>query len=359
MTDFSKKLESEETNIRYMVLVLLGAGINFTVGYALMLQSISSLIASPTQAVASMFSSYFGVLAVSYFLIGIIYSTSVSLAFQPKRIVSPIYVQVATAAFVPILVVFLFSTTPEASAIDYLIGSLLATLLLLLALAIFFVAGLGQTPIVRYLVGLNGTRENINSFGLVVNGELGDVLKVLKSDGFQEALRLDKKEERKTGEHSRVFRTSQGEKEQLFIAVIADPDDAKKTQLATASYIQASYGIIKTGDMIEEAREHIIQESLKKAGMKPSIDNTDSLARFMAYDHALHVTRSKLLALRSLPPHSKAIAIGLGLMTFLMAALWNYQIITLDMFETFLIFDAFAALSNLLPRLRTKRRTSD
>jgi hypothetical protein len=219
----------------------------------------------------------------------------------------------------------------------------------------FFVAGIGQTPIARYLVGLNGTKDDMNSFGLVINSTLENVLKVLRSDGVQEALFLDKREEWKTGEHSRVFRTPPVARRQLFIAVIADPNDDKKTQLATVSYVQTYYGILKTGELIEEQRKSTIKKALKKASMTFSDDNTVSLARFMAYSHGLSVTESKLLTLRSLPPHSKAIAIGLTVMSIMMTALWKYSYISLEMFETFCIFAGFAVLFDLLPLIRIKR----
>jgi len=221
----------------------------------------------------------------------------------------------------------------------------------------FLSAGILQTIVVRYLVGLNGTKEDINSFGLVINAKLKDVLKVLRDDEVQEALNI--RDDRKTGQHSYVFRTPLGASKQLFIAIISDLDDKEKTQLATVTYRQTYYGIMKTGKVIEEERKGTIQRALKKAGITFSNDDTDSLARLMAYTHGLSVTESKLLTLRSMPPHSKAILIGLILMTSLMTIIWKANYITPEMYEIFLVSAGFSILFDLLPLLRTKRKKAE
>jgi len=356
MEEIYKKLEAEEATIRYIVLVFLGAGINFTIGLAVMISGITALIQSPIQTLSSTLPQSTTLLATCYFVIGILYSISASLTFRPKRILSPLYIQITTAAFVSIVIMFVFMTVSFYPPIDLVVGSIVALVLFLFSLMIFFVAGIGQTLVVKFLVGLNGTKENVNSFGLLINSKLENVLKVLNSSDFQEALLLDRREKRKTGEHSCVFRTPRAARQQLFIAIIEDPNDNEKTQLATVSYRQTYYGIMKLGHLVEDQRKRTITSALKKAGLTFSSDNTDSLARLMAYTHGLSITESKLLTLRSLPPHSKAILIGLISMILIMTAIWQGNCITFEMYETFLVFAVFSILFDLLPLLRTKRK---
>jgi len=349
MAEIYKKLESEASTVRYIVLVLLGAGINFTVGFGFMLSSLTALVQSPSQALTSTgLPTSVVILVVFYFIIGVVYSTSISLAFQPKRIISPLYIQITTSAFVPILILSIELMSPVP---DWVSFSAIALFSFLISFILFFVAGLGQTPIVRYLVGLNGTKENTNSFGLVIDGTLENVLKIMRNDSFQEALSIG--EEHKNGEHSFVFRTLSARKQQLFIAVMTDQDNEKKTHLATVSYVQTYYGISKTGDLIEEGRKYTVRRALRKAKLTYD-DETDSQAQFVPYNYALSITESKLLTLRSLPPHSKAILIGLGLMFLIMTVLWKFNFISPEMAETFWIFAGFAALFDLLPLLKTK-----
>jgi hypothetical protein len=352
-----RKLESEEATVRYIVLIFLGAGINFSIGVGVMLSSLSPLVRNPTQALASQAPIQISVmiLVISYFIMGIIYATCFSLmAFQPKRIISPLYVQIITSAFVPILIVALQLLQPIT---DWVTVSSLAFGYFLISFVMFFAAGIGQTIVVRYLVGLNGTKEDTNSIRLLINGKLEDVLKVLRRNDLQEALLLDRKEERKVREHSHIFRTSRAANKQLFIAVIADSDDNNKTHLATVSYSQRFYGILKSGDFLEEERKHIIKFALKKSGMMSSKDVADSPAQLLAYYYGLAVTESKLLSLRSLPPHTKVILGGLVLMTTIMTFIWKIGYITLEMYETFLVFVGFSVLFDLLPLLRTKRKS--
>jgi hypothetical protein len=352
-----KKLEAQMDTIRYIILVFMGAGINFTVGFAVMFSGLTALLQSPIQTLSSKLPQSVSLLVTCYFFIGIVYSTSASLSFYPKRIVSPLYIQITTAAFVPIIIWFLLSTV--ITPFDFVTGSLVAFSLFLFTLVIFFVAGIGQTIVVRYLVGLNGTKQDVNSFGLIISAKLEDVLKVLRSDDVIEVLNFYPRDGRRTGEHSYIFRTPLGARQQIFIAIIEDTKDKEKTQLATISYVQRYYRTMKTGQLLEEQRRNTIESALKKAGITFSDDNTDSPAKLMAYTNGLSITESRLLGLRSLPPYSKAIIIGLTLMTILMTALRIGNIISLEMYETFLVFAGFSLLFDLLPLLRIKRKNSE
>lgn len=149
MEKIHKKMESEGTTIRYIVLMFLGAGINFTVGFVVMFSGITALIQSPVQTLTSTLPQTVSLLVTCYFVIGIIYSTSASLSFYPKRIVSPLYVQITTAAFFPILVAFIIVTVPLNPPIDFLTGAIGTFFLFLFSLVMFFVAGIGQAIVVR------------------------------------------------------------------------------------------------------------------------------------------------------------------------------------------------------------------
>ncbi|MGD0496500.1 MAG: hypothetical protein ABSB28_10785 [Candidatus Bathyarchaeia archaeon] len=352
-----KKIVAQETTVRYVVLVFLGAGINFTLGYALMAAGLTALIQSPVQTLTSKVPQTTLILAVSYLLIGIVYSLVASLTSRPKRIISPLHIQIITATFVPILITFLLATVPLTPPIDLIAGSVMALALFFLALVMFVAAGIGQTIVVRYLVGLNGTKENVNSFGLTVNGKVRDILRVLTSADVREALEIHERDDRQTGEHSYVFRTSPNSGKQLFIAIIEDSEDKTKTQLATVSYRQTYYGISKLGEVIEEQRQRTIKAALERAGLTCEDDKTDSLARLLAYNHGLSITDSKLLSLRSLPPYSKAILTGLAAMIVIMTLMWRFtDYVSADLYETFLVLAGFSVLFDLLPILRTKRK---
>lgn len=355
------EIEKEASVIRYLILVLLGAGVNFSVGFGVLLSSIIYLTKIPAEVFSGIPNSTV-ILSVSYFFIGIVYSASVSLMFQPKRIISPLYIQVVTAAFAAISIVAItLLETPVVGierSIDWQLVSSEAFAAFIIAIGIFSIAGIGQTWIVRYLVGLNGTKGDMNVFGLMVDTKLENVLKILRSDSVQEALRIE--EERKTGKHSFVLRTgSVGIKHQFFLAVITDPIDEGKTQLATISYNQNYYGITPTGDLMQKQRVDTIKTALRKAKYTFSIDNSDSLARQIAFDEGLSVTRSKLLVFRSMTTRTIAFIIGMVVITAIVTALQQFNYITTEVADSFYVFAGLTVLTDLIPLLRRRRRKDE
>jgi hypothetical protein len=360
MRETYKKIEAQENIIRYIALVFLGAGINFTMGYALINSGLTALLQSPIQSLSSTLPQTASILAISYFIIGIVYSVVASLASRPKSIISPLYTQITTAAFIPILITFLLATLTLNPAPDLITGSAFALTVFLFALMLFFAAGMGQTLVVKYLVGLNGTKEDTSSFGLLINGKLRNVVEVLKDADVRETLNLRERDDKKIGNHSFVFRTPPDARKQFFIAVTEDSVDKTKTQLATVSYRQTFYGIIKLSNLVIEQEKRTIESVLSRAGFAFNDSKIDSSAQTLAYNRGLSITESKLLELRSLPPYSKAILIGLVTMIVIMTIAWKLTpYITLEMYETFLVLAIFSVLFDLLPLLRTRRTKLD
>jgi hypothetical protein len=101
--------------------------------------------------------------------------------------------------------------------IDLVMGSVIALFTFMLSLVLFFVTGIGQTMVVKALVGLNGTEGDVNSFGLLINAKVEDVLKVLKATEVREALQLNRREDKKLGEHSYILRTLHYNSQQFFM----------------------------------------------------------------------------------------------------------------------------------------------
>lgn len=351
------KLRAKTSSLRQIVLIFLGVGINFSAGLGLMFSSLSVLASSPsvltqqatlaTQAI---------VLALNYFLIGVIYSTIASLSLHPKRIISPIYTQILTASFVPILIAFLLVTQGQYPNLLTFTVAMLGYFTL--SLIIFLAVGIGQTPIVRYLVGLNGTKEDTLSFGLLIDAKLKDILKILRNEEVQYA--LDIGYERKISNKAFVFRTNPDYQDQFFISVVSNSDDENKTFLAGVLYEQTYYGISKVlQNHLSDMKLYELKKALQNANISFSEDNSETSALRLACVYALRVTESKLLIFRSLPFHLKAVGLGISLMTVLMLVLWYFKYITIDLFETFLVFAGLAVLFDFIPILVAKGRKNE
>ena|SRR2546426_411250 len=344
------KLESV-LDPRQVVLIILGAGINFSLGFGLFSSGAIALIASQGGVLfTSGIPAQASILAIEYFLVGTIYSTVTSLALKPKRIINPIFVQLVTASFVPILLFYLLVTLIPAISIS--LAAFVAFVLFWLALAMFLSAGLGQFLLVKYFVGLNGTKEDTRSATLMLNAKLKDVLTVLDAEPVHRAFGLTLQRSRK-GKLS-VFKTSDKVSEQFYLLVIEDPVDNEKTQLATVAYKLGVFGIIPgegEAKLLDEMRsrelQHILQE---KRIAYLEVDAPEALTS--AYGYALEPTQTKFLSMRSSEPHLGFIFVGIVVMFGLTTILWKLGILPLDLYETFLIFAGLSLLFDFLPSLR-------
>jgi hypothetical protein len=350
-----------ETTVRYVILIVLGAGVNLSLGFGFMVSTFSTIadmIKSGSVNLSTIPNSTV-ILSLSYLLLGILYSTSVSLLFHPKRIISPIFVQIMTSVFVGLLAVaiVLVQPVPIATTIDWASISAEALGLFIISVVPLVFAGIFQEFVVRALVGLNGTRDDTDSFELIVLTKLENVLKLLRNTDFQDALNID--EEKRIGEHSYVFHTSPSLTHQFFIAVVgvhSDLDDKEETQLATLCYKRTFYGITKTGEHRRENMKDAIERELQDAKYRFDDKIEAYLALQIALDQGLRPTEAKLLTLRSMPPHTKALLIGLVIMFGVMTGLWHANYVNAELTESFYIFGGLAILTDLLPLLRTKRK---
>jgi hypothetical protein len=348
-----KRLIEQEATIRSIVLVFLGAGVNFTIGYVVIISALAALISEPIDTLTAKASQTTVIFAMLYFLIGIIYSSCASLAFKPKRIISPFFSQIVTSSFVPILAYYIIST--QHSDWTLATGTEVTFILFFTALVIFLVAGFGQERIVKYFVGLNGTKEDVTSFSLMVDGNLSSVITALKQPDVIEALEIDNRYNKRTSKQSYVFRTPSYFSRQFFISLVEDPQVYAKTQLSTISYIQTRYWIKKTGTLMEENRKNTLEDALKRAGLAFSNDDTNSSAKVQAYKYGLNVTESKLLGLKSVSVSSWIIMAGLIGLIVLATALWQLGFMTPDTYESFVVVAGISIFIDFLPLLRIKR----
>src|SRR5260370_9907674 len=82
---------------RQVVLILLGAGINFSIGFGLFASALSALVVSRGGVLLTTGIPYqVSILATSYFVIGSFYSTVASLALSPNRMFNPRVIQHVT-----------------------------------------------------------------------------------------------------------------------------------------------------------------------------------------------------------------------------------------------------------------------
>src|SRR5271157_1970959 len=343
MEESFQRIQEQGAEIRTIILIFIGAGINLTVGYVTLLSALYALVPSPEKTLASTVPQTAVIFALLYFLVGILYSTSASLTFKPKRIISPIFTQLLTASFVPVIIYYVVSV--QQPPISLASGAGLAFGIFWLALLLFGVAGIGQEIVVKRLVGLNGTKEDLSSFSLLVDGKLSDVIHALKKLDVREALDIDKRYDKRPSKHSYVFRTPDYFSRQFFIALMEDSNsNGSRTQLSTVSYTKTRYWIKKPSILKEEQRKNTLEEALREASLTFNLDTTNSPAKLLAYSHGLNVTEPKLFGLKDMSFSSQVILVCLALLIGVVTVLWIAGYMNPDTYETFLVLGGLSIL---------------
>lgn len=353
---FKRAVRENKSTLLQFVLIIFGAGVNFSVGFNLILGSLTALVTSQGGILfqSSPVPPQVSILAGAYFLIGTLYSVITSLVQRPKLIVSPLYIQGVTATLVPFFVLYsIYKYNPQT---DLVLAASEATVFFFTSLVLFGLAGLGQLFLVRYLVGLNGSKTDTRWTTLILEAKLADVKKVLYTREVTNAFRIGLQRDEK--DKSMTLRADYVVPEQFYLLIMKDPQDENKTQLATVAYRRGFYGIVPSeAEVLDEMRAEELKRILHKGGIKFS-DGEAREALMKVYNQVMELTQAKLLTFRSLEPHVKFITAGIASMFLVMTGLWQFGIIKFDLYETFLLFAGLSLLFEFLP-LFAKRATAD
>jgi hypothetical protein len=344
---FKQAIREKKNTLRLFVLIILGAGINLTGGFGLVLGSIGELAITNGQVLFqnTPLPIQVSILAISYFLIGTLYSVVASLAQRPKRIVNPLYVQAVTAALIPFFI--LYAVITFNSQADVLNAVLEAFLFFIVAIPIFSSAGVGQFLLVRYFVGLNGSREDTRLTTLTLHAKLAEVKKVLSTQEVSNGFHLTLQQDDKDG--SITFRTDYGVKEQFFLRVVKSSENENETELATVAYRRGIEGIVPSkAEVLDDMRTEGLKRVFTRSGIAFS-DGESRQALMSCYTQAMELTQTKLLSLKSVEPHVRYITGGILIMFAVMTGLWFFGVIELALYETFLIFAGLSLLFEFLP----------
>lgn len=192
-------------------------------------------------------------LFIGYVLLTIIYCTTFSILFRPKRIVSPVNVQIGTGIAVSFIVFYGMVAAMKAT-------TMYQTLIFLgnLTLAMFFltlflvVIGAFQLIFVRWLVGLNLVGMDRKSYSID-----GDVEAVDKA--IREFLAFRGYVRRSDIEKEILYRRPSSLSEQVILTLGQDPKNKHNSILATVAFHKGTYGI-ETSKFSSDFRNSTIYE---------------------------------------------------------------------------------------------------
>jgi hypothetical protein len=301
----------------------------------------------------------FGILAVAYQLFTLTYCVVASLTFQPKRVVSPTHMQMVT---IPIMFALVFEVAfwhgvrlanPTWESFAAIYGVMLAVMMFLVLVSAYFVL----SPIVRYLVGLLGTKEDLLVTQFLVHTDHNRVLGEMFNADFQYAHGIKHQEE--VRHNVWLFSTESDREQQMFVVVCPDSGKRNFTQIVVVSYELAGYGIVPTtrARAVHDLDAKEIRETFRKFKVEVVKLEKSKLmpALAVAYESSLACTESKILAIGKLSARHKAIIVLTMALLVTVASLGWLNKISTDVTESGLLFIGIAIVFEFFPAVAIRR----
>jgi hypothetical protein len=340
-----------EEDAWYFALVLLGAGINAAIIPAVADQVLNFIGGS------SPILFYEGV--VLYAIVGIVYCTAASLMFTPKRHVSPVTTQFIAVPILAVLFADYLLRQAAAVVIANYFSSASAVLVFVLTAMILYLVGSSQSRIVRYFVGLKGTKEDTLRDLWLLDRKLDDVLSIMSQKELLHTLNLSPGVE--LGIDTFLFRTVGLTEQRLFLVAHQVTGADGLTELGSVAYEVRRNEIRKTSDLDEVAKMRMthLKGALTTKGVKIQdlgANQESSEALQLAYEHAMRPTDIHILGFARLPVRHRLAAFGLALIFIATTAAWLYNILTTENYEVALILVGISFFVEFL--LNIQSRTS-
>lgn len=326
-------LAQEAAGMRVVFLTFIGAGLelipaipfianasSFVKGYTAV-----SPISDPT------------LIILGFALFPVAYGLSTTLAFRPKRLVSPTHIQsLAVTLATIVFAISLFMPPLPLQPITSSTAVQGLELWFLFAVLLVF-TGMVQTAGVRLIVGLNGNQEDIVSEVYRINAGFETVAQVMQRDDF---LDLGGFRAVKGSGDSLLLRSSYklspGDKMVFTLKSAAEPDS---TVLTTLAYEVRFYTIAPPSSLLYRDSIVITLENLLK-----SVNSSIRVERGRieeaspsALKYALSVTRPSLAGIGPIPKYHLFTLIFAALVASIMTAAFYFHSIGIELYVSSLI----------------------
>lgn len=230
--------------------------------------------------------------AVAYLLWPVLYCSVVSLIPKPKRIVSPLYIQIGTVSL-SLLIIANYAINSQMITTPVFTENLLAFLFVWMLVLGF--AGFFQLVVVRWVVGLN-SEDLDNRMTYLINGELEIVRKAFNKD-FLDVYPF----KRVRGVKNIIMRKlHEPTGDTVILALGENPNNPKESLLATVPFKQSLYSISnsKKARNIRDAAVGFLEKQIppRKPPIKFKPRETDDVISEKAYAHALSPSQPKIEA---------------------------------------------------------------
>lgn len=268
------------------------------------------------------------------------------MSFKPKRIVSPVYIQILTAGIATLILVdYTIRTTPEISPYQL---ALFGFIVFGIFSYLLGVLGFVQALIVRWFIGLNGTSDSVDKKTYPFDIDFDDLSKFLLEKSFLDSWDLLK---RKKGENV-VIRSPYLVPLQIRLALSRDNKNSNRSIIATVAYEKKFYSIL-TSDTATAMRNDMIRRIEDNFKVKANDIGLDNSASTLALKSGLYVTETKFVSVWNVPK-TFLLTISLTVLALLVMTLMYFQFrwITQDLYGSSIIIIFIALLFEFAPLLR-------
>jgi len=349
-------LRSQFALTHQIVLIIIGAVLQIS----LIAGAIWYLTISNALLVPSIFVGQFIALAIGYFLLTLGYSIFTSFTIKPKIIISPLIIQVLTLALYIFILAVGISIYPYSFETKQQQENLIQSIMIFGISMI--VIGLGQEYVIRELVGMSGTKQDIEKITFTINANFVDVKNAMTNEDFLSRFLLSIK----VNEEDFLVLLGKNQKrtKQIFV-LVPDRSNPNNSILTSLCYQILYYTFFKT-EAARDDREAILsklQWVLNRGKEDQSIvikerkdDHEESLKQ--AYYYALKPIETRLSSLRNAPRrfiYTIIVLVMIGIavtIAHVLTASQEPQIIGIPVLVTVWIAIIIGILTQLMPSLK-------
>lgn len=360
------EFDSKDGSLRLWALTFFGVVFESVLGTAFVYDAYSSLtyanLNCTGQGCSSPIPQYTLPLLVAYGLILIPYCWLASRSLRPKRMISPLNIQFFSIAIVIVSYTIIYVINTQSLFIPtnfrletYFENGITITMFLG---AILFMIGVFQTQAVKFLLGLNGTADDIDLKVWPVDVPFPSIAKMI-DDEFLE--HYDFKVVKRSN-NLILLRYLSLDRRRVRVGFAPSPDNPSKSILSASGYGQGYYAIYRL-DSASNLRDRIvkdfqnllreIQPTMMNFYQTPFGQSSDSASEAVR-DYSLEATEGGSSALARVR-RSMLLTFGLPILILsLLAIPWLYGTISTDLFGSSVIFYIFTLITIYYPEIKER-----
>lgn len=293
-----------------------------------------------------------------YLSIGFLFAIPASLAFRPKRLINPFLIQLLTFVFGETVAlsglasyhnVFYIvqngQSTVQESALQFAVGYSVLYLFLIM------VVGFVQFFVVRWVVGLNGTEDDLQRRTFIFPVDYRHLAGLVSERVFRSVGDLFLRE-RSRGHYIILANNPNGTGDKIVLGVSADPRDPQKSLLATVAYSVYGSSVRKTEDSSAYLEANLLYLD-KQSGLEREETSTDNEISDRTMAFALRRTRPSLGIVRDIPRyHTFALGFTFLLAIAMSLAYFVFKAIDITPYVDSLVLIAVAVVIEFGPLVR-------